>query len=898
MQKPKNRIVVIAIALFLMLSMTASIILVPSASAHTPAWQIPTFAYVQAEPNPVGVGQPVLIYMWVNQIPDGAQLGDNIRFQNYQLTITAPNGAKQTETFPVISDPTSNQGYTFVPSQTGTYTLSFTFPGYKYTYTGPVPGLFGPPAPSQYVGDTYMPSNASATLTVQQTPLSTTPTAPLPTSYWTRPIYGENSNWYTISSNWLGSSSAANQGYGSDFPGDAVGPQTSHVMWKAPLQMGGVVGGNSFAIQGDTYFEGSAYNNRYTNPIIIDGFLYYTEPISFAGATSGPTVCVNLQTGQQIWSSNIPALSFGYIYDVQDPNQHGVYPPMLVSSTGGGLFSTGPVNWRFYDAYTGDPLFNVTNIPSGTSAIGVNGEYLILSLANYGPTTMTPFGPVPSGPAEWYLQEWNSSRLWDNQYSGASTSPSIVPPITAGGNPSLLDFNISMPSLDSQSGTPSILEALCNNELIGMIGSYPGGPSLFGAGSWAPYSYFGVNLNASKGAIGSVMWTKTYNAPAGNITVEWGGADATADAGHGVFVEQYKETSQFVGYSMATGEKLWGPTAGQVALDYYNFGYNAGGNEEGTALAYGKLYSGGYSGIIYCYDLTNGNLLWTYGDGGEGNSTGSGTSYPGNYPTSIYAIGGGIVYTTTTAHTAETPLYKGALTRAINATTGKEIWTLSAFTGESGPPGTGAIADGFATFFNGYDNSVYVVGRGPSATTVQAPQTPITAGNSVVIQGTVTDISAGTKQTEQASDFPNGVPCASDASMSQWMSYVYQQQAEPTNFTGVTVTLTAIDPNGNYITLGTATTDATGHFIYSWQTPNVPGKYTVTATFAGTNGYWPSNDETGMFVQSAPPTPAPTATPVTGLATASDLTYGIVAAIIVIIIIGAVLAMLMLRKRP
>ena len=81
------------------------------------------------------------------------------------------------------------------------------------------------------------------------------------------------------------------------------------------------------------------------------------------------------------------------------------------------------------------------------------------------------------------------------------------------------------------------------------------------------------------------------------------------------------------------------------------------------------------------------------------------------------------------------------------------------------------------------------------------------------------------------------------------MSYVYQQQPVPTNFTGVTVTLTAIDPNGNYITLGTATTDTNGLFSFQWQPPNVPGKYTVTATFAGTNGYWGSNAETAMTVQ-------------------------------------------------
>ena len=105
------------------------------------------------------------------------------------------------------------------------------------------------------------------------------------------------------------------------------------------------------------------------------------------------------------------------------------------------------------------------------------------------------------------------------------------------------------------------------------------------------------------------------------------------------------------------------------------------------------------------------------------------------------------------------------------------------------------------------------------------------------------DISAGTKQNEQAADFPNGVPCASDASMTDWMSYVYQQQPEPTNFTGVTVTLTAIDPNNNLITLGTATTDQYGMFHFTWTAPSVPGTYSITATFAGTNGYYGSSAE-------------------------------------------------------
>ena len=60
------------------------------------------------------------------------------------------------------------------------------------------------------------------------------------------------------------------------------------------------------------------------------------------------------------------------------------------------------------------------------------------------------------------------------------------------------------------------------------------------------------------------------------------------------------------------------------------------------------------------------------------------------------------------------------------------------------------MADGYNNWFNGYDDQIYTVGRGPSATTVTAPNVGLSFGQSVVISGSVTDISAGTKQTEQA----------------------------------------------------------------------------------------------------------------------------------------------------
>ena len=166
-----------------------------------------------------------------------------------------------------------------------------------------------------------------------------------------------------------------------------------------------------------------------------------------------------------------------------------------------------------------------------------------------------------------------------------------------------------------------------------------------------------------------------------------------------------------------------------------------------------------------------------------------------------------------------------------------------------------------------------------------------------MIRGTVTDISAGTKQAEQAARFPNGVPAMSDANQSAWMEYVYmQKEPMPTDVTGVQVTLSVLDANGNYRQIGTATSDSNGVFSYQW-TPDIPGKYTLYASFGGSNSYWPSHAETAFAVDSAAATPAPTATPVQS---AADMYFvPAVAAIIVVIIIGfAILALLMVRKRP
>jgi hypothetical protein len=328
-------------------------------------------------------------------------------------------------------------------------------------------------------------------------------------------------------------------------------------------------------------------------------------------------------------------------------------------------------------------------------------------------------------------------------------------------------------------------------------------------------------------------------------------------------------------------------------MDYY--GSPSSGSISNT-FAYGKLYTMQYGGTCYCYDTKTGNLLWTYGNGGEGNSTNSNFECPGNYPSLINAIGNGVVYIVSSEHTIETPIYKGAMTRAINATTGQEIYTLAAYTTEFGTMAY-AISDGYATFFNSYDQQIYVIGRGPSQTTINAPNADLTYGQGVTINGKVIDISAGTQQTEQKADFPNGVPVSSDANMRDWMGYVYQQQAMPTNFTGVTVHISVTDSNGNTRQIGTTTTDSTGSYSLNWK-PDIAGNYTVYAVFAGTNGYWPSSAETSFAVDpAAAATPAITQAPANLANTNNAIFAGIAAIIVVIIVVGAA-TILMLRRKP
>jgi hypothetical protein len=204
------------------------------------------------------------------------------------------------------------------------------------------------------------------------------------------------------------------------------------------------------------------------------------------------------------------------------------------------------------------------------------------------------------------------------------------------------------------------------------------------------------------------------------------------------------------------------------------------------------------------------------------------------------------------------------------------------------------IVDGYVSVLNAYDNQLYTYGKGPSRITVTAPDVGVTTQTPITIRGTITDIAAGSKQEQTAANFPNGLPCVSDASMNRWMEYVYMQQPKPTNTTGVPITISVIDANGNYRTIGSTVSDAMGTYAFNW-TPDIAGAYTVYATFAGTEAYYPSSAATAFYAAepAATQTPAPTVTSM-----ADQYFIPAIAGLFVAIIICIAMVALVLMKKP
>jgi hypothetical protein len=713
-----------------------------------------------------------------------------------------------------------------------------------------------------YSGETirtfqYQPCQASTTAIVQEQPATGPSGVPLPTGYWTRPAYGANREWGAITGDWLMRAYNASQrpwDSAVGFNPYSTAPRSPHVMWTKPLAIGGIAGGT----QGDvSFYGGSSYEPLLTPPVVMGGRLYYNL---YQGGTSGayPSfpgfVCVDLRTGEQLFVNPDYAITCASELNYYTPNQAGVIPY---------LWGINATNYSVFNTQTGKLMISFANATSGTLNYGSNGELLSYVL----------------NPTAGWLALWNQTKAFEQT---GQVTPSIPNDYSYG-------------QLRPIPGTYNWLKGIQWNTTITPH------PQTTPAGPDTPYtlSITGITGNvilARYGATGNYMFDIGYSVTTGqelwaiNRTINGPTAYETYfSLGNGVFGQFNVATGKWIGFDINTGQQIWESDPQVPPWGLFQGGVS-------TTTAYGMFYSLSYDGYIHAFSETTGKEVWKFYSGDAGLDTPYGT-YPMYYGP---IVADGVVFAGTGEHSLTQPLIRGEKLFAVDALTGKGLWNMSGIQALSG------IADGYLVSYNIGDNQIYVFGKGPSATTVQAPLTAVVKGTAITIAGTVTDQSAGQK----------GTPAISDADMGVYMAYLKEQQPlDLTKIHGVSVNIVAVAPDGTETQVGDVTSDSYGNFFCSW-VPQGTGLYRIVAQFAGTDSYGSSSAETAVTVVSAAPSasasaaPTPTNAPPTQIPTGTSSSpspvtpptggqetaiYVVIAAVAVIIVVIA--AAIALRRR-
>jgi outer membrane protein assembly factor BamB len=862
---------VTAVALFLLIAMAVSLVALPDASAQGTRQ---TYAFIGATPNPVGVGQEVLLHVGIKHPLANTYEG----WTGITVTVTRPDG--HTETLgPYETDSTGGTGGVYVPTMAGNYTLVTNFP--EQTLPTSVSRPFTTPA-----GTTMLASHSpELTLVVTEEPVTYYPGHALPTEYWTRPIDSQIREWNVISASWLG------RLYGNGdrrdplwVQGNEYAPDTAHILWAMPETQGGLAGGVD--LDSHSFEIGDAYEGKFQMRIIIAGKLYYNP---YAGPENyDRIVCVDLHTGEVLWSrvltdengtevvstagffgsSILGQLMYWDTYDF-----HGIFDYLWIINGG---------NWDAFDPFTGDWVYRMEGVP-GHSGPGItrgpHGEILKYNLdLNNGYMTLWNSSNIPMLHASptYDTMAWGQ---WEPQGKVVNaTGPDNVlgpayTPITSPETPLGLNgysWNVSIPD-DLPPG--SVRDVFPGNKVVGL--SY----SATEVTSW------GINLNESRGALGSVLFRKTVTAPSewsqGNLTLAY--QTTSEDA----FVLWAIQTTSYYGFSATTGDYMWHTPVEETYTNFY--GWTEFG-ERPVIPAYGNLYSTGVSGTVYCYDLETGDVVWTYDAVDEYSEILFGNNW---WLFTLFATDGK-VYFGTLEHSPVDPRPRGGPMVCLNATTGDVVFRADGLFRQTLWGGLGIIGDSIIATQDTYDQRIYAIGKGPSATTVMASPKVSMEGNSVLVEGMVTDVSPGTNSAGLEMRFPNGVPAVADDSMSDWMLYVYKQFERPADAVGVEVVVSVLDPNNNCYEVGRTTSDADGFFKLMF-TPEVPGEYTIYASFEGSGAYYGSSAQTAVGVEEAPAaTPEPTPAP-ESIADMYFLPMSI--GIIVAIIVVGIVVILLLRRR-
>ncbi|MCL2359437.1 PQQ-binding-like beta-propeller repeat protein [Candidatus Bathycorpusculum sp.] len=820
-----KKITTILTAVFLVAVIALSALAINIAEAQIIEEEYPQFLFIGVGPNPVGKGQTVSVVVWTSEIPiagtdDKENIGQRPAWKGITLNITKPDGTQETVSLPT-TDPVGGTYHTFIPDQVGNYTVTAYIPAmWKNSTT----------RHRLYLADDTEPT----IFTVTEEPLTYISNVPFPTEYWTRPIHGFLKGWYQIAGNWL--TGGRDRSY-------VTAPNAAHIMWSTPYFFGGIAGGDTEDV---SYYEGTSYETKFGGVSIIGGYVYYTETLSHS-STITKIVCRDLRTGELIWEKNQTSITASLIYHYDAPNQDGNHPYIWAS------------NNVILDPYSGTELFRYTNVPTGTAAVGPNGERLIYAFG--GPTTNRT-----------WLAQWNmSTPLTTTNMNANEIAQYRIDKVAVtnywqwrpvgkvhDGNDGY-DWNVTLPpGLE----TGYTIYALKDRIISGS------GFTQYGAA--APHNNFTLwAVSTEPDSAGKLLWQKTFDIPKGSITMKF----SSADVDNGLVVVFAKETRQFMGIDINTGKLLWTTEWLDQWMMY------SGGSEQ----AYGNVYATGYGGHVYAINGTTGKLEWTVDVDNEGLE-----SVYERSPLSMTVVDGKI-FARSQEHSMTQPYYRTWKNYCFDAYTGDRLWDLAG----TGP--AAAYSDGYMVYLNYADLQVYCIGKGPTAIKVDASPKIAEDGKAILIEGTLTDISPGTNTYTSNARFPDGVPVIADKDMNRWMEHVYMQLGEPKDASGVDVVISVLDPNGNLKDVATTTSDAKGFFKTTF-VPEVPGEYTVIASFKGTDSYWPTQSQTSLFVETANPT-TPPQEPTTESFTDMYI-LGIGAAILIAVIVIGILTLMAVKKRP
>jgi len=826
--------------------------------------------YLSFRPNPVGVGQSILVNMWTVPGPSFTRY-----FTDFKVTITKPDGTTDVKTLDSFRAD-STAWFEYVVDQVGEWKLKFEFPGQYFpagNYTMPE-GTSRAGFTESYTKSLYYKPTATAeqTLVVQEDMVLSWPEVAIPTDYWTRPVQFENREWWTIAGDypWRGPSGGptwdelypGTSGYWTAYVGFFAGdnqrftpwvqaPNTAHITWKRLGALSGILGGDNGYV--------SRTSGGGSPSIIYQGMAYQTVTEPFDGVTQSVWQCYDLRTGEIIWERTGVANPTVIEYGEGLPSTPGAtasvgITPALVAMSGNRLIK--------YDPWTGAASVNVS-IPQWASFEGFSTSVYYMNGYVMSVQQLSATG----GPGEYGTPTAGIYRLinWTTFGSSSNFTSRIVSNISwpMGTLGDIADF-----------GSGIVFRAAEKSWFDTPVTGFPY--------AYIPYDNatgfrYGLRIKAVSLVTGEVLWDKEFDEsiyhPSASI----------ADHGKLVILCQDAGTNTGGGYYMCfdqrSGKLLWKSEQMDYPWDVCGFGAYS------IAAAYGMFFRFGYSGI-YAFDWDDGSIVWKY----EAPAFSAyETPYTDAEGSTMYSwnaggwIADGKLYAYNTEHSATQPITRGWGVHCINVTTGELIWKTKTV------GSIGAVADGYLTV-SGSDGYMYVYGKGKSSTTVSAPQTAITQGQSIMLTGSVLDLSPA-----QA-----GTPCVSADSMTTQMEYLHKQQPIAglwgnETITGVPVSLDTVDPNGNCRHIADVVTDGySGTFGYMW-TPDVPGQYAVTATFIGDDSYGSSFAQTYVGVTEAP---AATATPEPPQTSPdyAPLIYGLIVAVVIAIIIGLV-NLFLLRKR-